>query len=68
MANSMGTFCEYQQSPARTPDMFDTFEQYFYSLSLDCPDEPQSGVLTWTPNGDTPDLLYYQVSPVYDRL
>lgn len=38
----------------------DTFEDYFQTLTLDC--QPgTTGLFTWTPDRNTPDLVYYQV-------
>ena len=41
-----------------------TFQDYFATLERSCDStgEPQPGVLVWTPDENTPDIVYYQVS------
>lgn len=55
-----GSLCEYKGTT--DPEDFATFEKFVLDLTLDCPDDPQPGVLTWTVTEETPDLVYYQVS------
>lgn len=58
-SNSKGTFCDLQQTPGNTPERFTTFNEYFSTLTLRCPNNAQPGVLRWTPDANTPDNLYY---------
>ena len=38
-------------------------QDYLDTLSVSCQgDESEAAILTWTPNEDTPDVVYYQVS------
>jgi len=60
-SNSKGTFCDLQQTPGNTPERFTTFNEYFSTLTLRCPNNAQPGVLRWTPDVNTPDNLYYHV-------
>ncbi|PIK48345.1 hypothetical protein BSL78_14794, partial [Apostichopus japonicus] len=53
-----GSLCEYKGTT--DPEDFATFEKFVLDLTLDCPDDPQPGVLTWTVTEETPDLVYYQ--------
>ena len=41
-----------------------TFQDYFATLERSCDStgEPQPGILVWTPDENTPDIVYYQVS------
>ena len=40
-------------------DSYTSFGAYQRSLTLKC-DEGEPGILTWTPDADTPDTVYYQ--------
>lgn len=41
-----------------------TFQDYFATLNLNCVGEriSEAVVLEWTPDENTPDVVYYQVS------
>lgn len=59
-----GRLCEWAQDPNHPADAFESFGGYQRTLTLDC-QEGQPGILQWTPDANTPDLVYYQVSQVY---
>lgn len=56
---AIGRYCDYIQGPNVDPDTYSSFSAYANQLTMNCPDGV-SGSLTWTPNEDTPDLVYYQ--------
>ena len=58
---AVGTYCEYVQGPNNGPEKYNTFEAYKDTLTLDCPSFRTSGRLEWTPDRETPDLVYYHV-------
>jgi len=40
-----------------------SLEDYLNTLTVSCEgDESEAAILTWTPDDNTPDLVYYQVS------
>ena len=42
-----------------------SLEDYLNTLTVSCEgDESEAAILTWTPDDNTPDLVYYQVSLV----
>ena len=43
-----------------------TFQDYFATLNLTCDGTriADAGILVWTPDENTPDTVYYQVSGV----
>lgn len=56
----MGRICNWtpdQSGP--TADEFPSFGAYQRSLTLKC-DEGEPGIITWTPDSNTPDTVYYQ--------
>ncbi|XP_038046019.1 protein Skeletor, isoforms B/C-like [Patiria miniata] len=57
-----GAYCEWEvRTPGTSPDDYDNFLSYRYYLERNCVDAvPTPGRLTWTPDGSTPDLVYYQ--------
>lgn len=61
----MGRYCEYKNVNFDRSSEFTSFEEYVATLRLEC-DAVQaggeSGVFTWTPDENTPDTVYYQVS------
>ncbi|XP_053691292.1 protein Skeletor, isoforms B/C-like [Sabethes cyaneus] len=56
----VGRLCNWTPNPDGPPaDAYPSFGAYQRSLTLKCdPGEP--GVITWTPDADTPDTVYYQ--------
>ena len=56
-----GRLCEWKQDPAQPSSGFNSFGAYQRSLNLDC-QKGQPGILQWTPDINTPDTVYYQVS------
>lgn len=56
----VGRLCNWtpdQDGP--TADEYTSFGAYQRSLSLKC-DEGEPGIITWTPDRNTPDIVYYQ--------
>ena len=42
-----------------------SLEDYLNTLAVSCEgDESEVGILTWTPDENTPDVVYYQVGPI----
>lgn len=59
---SVGRLCLWSYSnkrDARKSDDFHTFIQFRNSLNYSC-DNGKPGLLQWTPNASTPDIVYYQ--------
>ncbi|XP_001657668.2 protein Skeletor, isoforms B/C isoform X1 [Aedes aegypti] len=58
--NGVGRLCNWTPNPDGPPaDSYPSFGAYQRSLTLKCdPGEP--GIITWTPDADTPDTVYYQ--------
>ncbi|KAH7981787.1 hypothetical protein HPB52_001097 [Rhipicephalus sanguineus] len=56
---AVGRLCEWQLPLGEQPDEYNSFEQFRQRLQLQC----QAGspaYLRWTPDRNTPDLVYYQ--------
>ena len=62
-ASTEGTLCEWQSTGSGSVNDYDTFVEYRNdNLERVCSiDSPQPGTLIWTPDGNTPSLVYYQV-------
>ena len=61
---SVGPLCIYEEganSASTREDCSSTFTDYFRTLQQECR-AGQPGVLQWTPDKNTPDTVYYQVS------
>jgi hypothetical protein len=58
----VGALCEYVETPASEVirQSCDSYNNYINSLELTCMNGT-SGKLVWTPDEDTPDIVYYQV-------
>lgn len=56
----MGRLCEWQLPLGEQPDEYNSFEQFRQRLQLQCRDGSPA-YLRWTPDRNTPDLVYYQV-------
>ena len=63
---TVGPLCVHQSTLSSGPvnencDM--TFQDYFNTLDLTCDGAriTDAGVLVWTPDENTPDIVYYQV-------
>ncbi|CAG0891716.1 unnamed protein product [Cyprideis torosa] len=54
-----GRACEWKEDPDRPARLFRSFGAYQRSLTLQCKDG-QPGIVQWTPDRNTPDLVYYQ--------
>ena len=57
----VGRYCEYKNIDFDRSNEFASFEEYSATLRLEC-DEGEAGTFTWTPDENTPDTVYYQVS------
>ena len=57
----VGTLCEYTSCSGADSTTFKEYKNKALSLLCERPEEP--GILTWKPDADTPDLVYYQVRP-----
>ncbi|XP_077522766.1 protein Skeletor, isoforms B/C-like [Amblyomma americanum] len=58
VSKGTGRYCKWEEDLA-TSDNAQTWEEYKKTLKLEC--EPgQSGEFTWTPDQNTPNLVYYQ--------
>lgn len=57
-----GRLCNWTPDPEQPPaDEFASFGAYQRTLTLVC-DHGEPGVISWTPDEDTPDVVYYQVT------
>ena len=54
-----GRLCEWKEDPSEPANKFKSFGGYQRSLTLEC-HEGQPGIIQWTPDENTPDLVYYQ--------
>ena len=60
----VGDLCQYQETVASesTRESCSSLQDYINTFSIpDTCNTGQPGVLIWTPNEATPDLVYYQV-------
>ncbi|XP_023219736.1 protein Skeletor, isoforms B/C-like [Centruroides sculpturatus] len=55
----VGRYCEWKHKTIDMADQSPTFESYKETLELKCEDG-EAGKFTWTPDEDTPDIVYYQ--------
>ncbi|XP_055634516.1 protein Skeletor, isoforms B/C [Toxorhynchites rutilus septentrionalis] len=56
----IGRFCNWTPNPDGPPaDSYPSFGAYQRSLTLKC-DAGEPGIVTWTPDANTPDTVYYQ--------
>ncbi|XP_050048940.1 protein Skeletor, isoforms B/C [Dermacentor andersoni] len=56
---AVGRLCEWQLPLGEQPDEYNSFEQFRQRLQLQCRDGSPA-YLRWTPDRNTPDLVYYQ--------
>ena len=66
---SVGPLCEHQSTQSSgsvSENCQMTFQDYFATLNLTCAGTriSDAGILVWTPDENTPDIVYYQVSGV----
>lgn len=54
-----GRLCEWVEDPNHPADSFTSFGAYQRTLKLHC-EEGEPALLQWTPDNDTPDVVYYQ--------
>ena len=63
--NSAGRYCSHEEtagSESVALDCDSTLQDYLDTLSVSCEgDESDAAILTWTPDENTPDVVYYQV-------
>ena len=66
-----GRFCEHEEtenSAEVAEDCDSELQEYLDTLELRCDgDESEAATLTWTPDFETPNVVYYQVSTVSCR-
>ncbi|GLV32775.1 skeletor [Carabus blaptoides fortunei] len=55
----VGRLCHWTHTGDREADDFQSFGAFQRTLELRC-DTGEPGVITWTPDADTPDTVYYQ--------
>lgn len=62
IANTAGPLCEYTETSISETlrQSCRPFEEYFNSLDFTC-QAGEPAKLVWTPDENTPDLVYYQV-------
>ena len=68
-----GRHCEHVETDASASvaeDCNSNLQEYLDTLSVSCQgDESEAAILTWTPDDDTPDIVYYQVNKAaYDQV
>ena len=65
--NIVGALCEYVETPASEAirQRCEPYDDYISSLELTCMNGTH-GKLIWTPNDNTPDIVYYQVIMSYN--
>lgn len=56
----IGRLCHWTHTGDTDADDFDSFGAYQRTLQLKC-DVGDPGIVTWTPDRSTPDVVYYQV-------
>ena len=54
-----GRLCEWKEDPDEPAHQSSSFGAYQRTLSLQC-QQGQPGIIQWTPDANTPDLVYYQ--------
>ena len=63
--NSAGRYCAHEETAGSASVALDcdsTLQDYLDTLSVSCVgDESDAAILTWTPDENTPDVVYYQV-------
>ena len=57
---TVGRYCEWEKKISAPDEVSETFLQFKNTLELKC-DEGDVGQFDFTPDADTPDLVYYQV-------
>ena len=57
----VGRYCRWEQEGTQEVDEFSSFGAYQRALKLVC-ENGEPGVINWTPDEHTPDIVYYQVS------
>ena len=62
---SAGRLCEHsetEESAAVAEDCNSELQEYLDTLNVTCQgNETSAAILTWTPDENTPDIVYYQV-------
>ena len=66
--NAAGRHCAHEetaQSESVAMDCNSNLQDYLDTLTVSCQgDESEAAILTWTPDENTPDVVYYQVRHV----
>ncbi|XP_033098906.1 protein Skeletor, isoforms B/C-like [Anneissia japonica] len=55
-----GSLCIYENTGEDQAATSDTFNDYFMTLTEECESPQEPAELVWTPDENTPDLVYYQ--------
>lgn len=60
---AVGALCEYSETETSEliRQICGPYDNYTNSLDIFCSNSSQFGMLIWTPDENTPDLVYYQV-------
>ena len=71
ISTATGPICAYQTTAATTTEAeLGSFDEYFSTLDSSCAEDEtllsQAGVLTFTPDDTTPDLIYYHCVTHFD--
>jgi len=62
----VGNLCEKSETPGATQIRESCGDLTSYLNALTNPTCTNPGTFTWTPDSDTPDLVYYQVGEYFD--
>ena len=62
--NPAGRYCAHEEtdeSASVAENCDSTLQEYLDTLNVTCQDEGEAAILKWTPDENTPDVVYYQV-------
>lgn len=60
VSKAVGRYCEWEHKSIDQSEQSKTFEEFKKTLKLECEPNGKPGEFTWTPDKDTPDVVYYQ--------
>lgn len=60
VSKAVGRYCEWEHKSIDQSEQSKTFEEFKKTLKLECEPDGKPGEFTWTPDKDTPDVVYYQ--------
>lgn len=61
VCSTAGKYCEYAHNTVDRSTEFNTFDNFFKTLKLQCDNFGEAAILNWTVAEETPDLVFYQV-------